>query len=143
MAIARPVTKTIISTTGWGIPVTDQVNTNTTDIANLKTSTQVTAWTAVTFLNSWTNYGSPYQLTQYRKRGDMVDIRGVVKGGAGLVPIFNLPTGFRPPMQEQFACESGNAHANVEIRPNGDVVLNFPTAANNPALSIQLSFSTV
>lgn len=33
--IPLPVSKSIISTTGWGIPITNQVNTNTTDLARL------------------------------------------------------------------------------------------------------------
>lgn len=35
MAVNRPTTKTIISTTGWGIPITDQVNANTNALAAL------------------------------------------------------------------------------------------------------------
>lgn len=35
MAITRPVTKTIISTVNFGIPVVDQVNANTDAIANM------------------------------------------------------------------------------------------------------------
>lgn len=31
--IARPITKTMVSTTGWGIPVTDQLNANTNALA--------------------------------------------------------------------------------------------------------------
>lgn len=36
MAITKPVTKTLISTTAWGIPITDAVNANTDDVASLK-----------------------------------------------------------------------------------------------------------
>lgn len=36
MAITRPVTKTLISTTAWGIPITDQVNADAADIVSLK-----------------------------------------------------------------------------------------------------------
>jgi hypothetical protein len=38
MAIPYPVTQTKISTTQWGIPITDAVNKNATDIANNATS---------------------------------------------------------------------------------------------------------
>lgn len=34
MAITRPTTKTIISTTGWGIPITDEVNRMTPYVAS-------------------------------------------------------------------------------------------------------------
>lgn len=137
MPITRPVTKTIISSPAWGIPITDQVNANTTDIANLKP----TAWTNVTFLNGWLNYGSPYQVVQYRRVGDIVSLRGIAKGGAAFVPIFTLPVGFRPPGQIQFAVDAGNAHGNVEIRTNGDVVMNFPQTTAT-AFNIMADFST-
>jgi hypothetical protein len=99
MAINRPVTKTIISTTAWGIPITDQVNANTTDIAALKA---VPAWTGVTFSNGWSNFGTGYQLAQYRKVGDMVYVRGTITGGAAGTIAFTLPTGFRPPASMGF-----------------------------------------
>jgi hypothetical protein len=93
MAIARPTTKTIISTTGWGIPITDAVNQNTTDIAAMKP----TAWTAVTFLNGWHDFGGGYQTAQYRKVGDIVYVRGTI-ANSGTPPsvCFTLPAGFRP-----------------------------------------------
>lgn len=37
MVINRPVTKTTISTAGWGIPVTDQVNANTDGLTIVRT----------------------------------------------------------------------------------------------------------
>lgn len=37
MPINRPTSKTIISTTGWGIPITDAVNANTDTVAKLTT----------------------------------------------------------------------------------------------------------
>lgn len=57
-----------------------------------------TAWTAPTLLNSWVDYGGGYQTIQYRKVGDMVQVRGLGKNGTiGFVNAFVLPTGFRPP----------------------------------------------
>jgi len=92
MAIARPITKSIISTTAWGIPITDQVNANTTDIAALKPS----GWTGVTFSNGWNNM-SGWSPVQYRKMGDMVYLRGNATGGTVGTVAFTLPVGFRPP----------------------------------------------
>lgn len=56
-----------------------------------------TAWAAVTFTNSWVNYGSGFQEVQYRKVGDMVQLRGTMKNGTTAGPAFTLPVGFRPP----------------------------------------------
>jgi hypothetical protein len=52
-------------------------------------------WTAPSLLNGWINYGSPAQITQYRKIGNRVDIRGGIKTGTANL-IFSLPAGFRP-----------------------------------------------
>jgi len=56
-----------------------------------------TAWTAVSFSNSWVNYGSGFQEAEYRKVGDMVQLRGNIKGGTLDAAGFTLPVGFRPP----------------------------------------------
>jgi hypothetical protein len=61
-----------------------------------------TSWTPVTaFLNGWSNYGGVYQVAQYRKVGDVVHLRGLIKNAPGVAspgtPAFVLPTGYRPP----------------------------------------------
>ncbi|MEP7115110.1 MAG: hypothetical protein ABI862_17735, partial [Ilumatobacteraceae bacterium] len=57
-----------------------------------------TAWTAPALLNGWVNFGGAgNQVLQYRKNGDNVEIRGVVKSGTIASPLFLLPVGFRPP----------------------------------------------
>lgn len=55
-----------------------------------------TPWTAVTFQNSWIDFGGGLQLTQYRKVGDEVQVRGVLAGGTTATVAFTLPSGFRP-----------------------------------------------
>jgi hypothetical protein len=96
MAIVRPITKTKIQTLEWGIPITDEVNRLTT----LTGSNVPTAWVTATLQNGFTHFaGAPLQ---YRKRGDMVDIRGRVDGSADWLAIFTLPVGYRPPKDQQF-----------------------------------------
>ena len=90
MAIARPVTKTIISTTAFGIPVVDWINANTP-----------TPWVNITLQNGWTT-GGAFQTAQYRKIGDNVVVRGVIRGGTMGVIAFNLPAGYRPPLAQPF-----------------------------------------
>lgn len=92
MAINRPITKTIISTTAWGIPITDEVN----RIASLTDSRTPTTWTNLTLVNGWANLGGGNETFQYRKVGDMVQIRGMITGGAWNTTVATLPTGFRP-----------------------------------------------
>lgn len=91
MSIARPVTRTIVSTTDWGIPVTDEVNRLTAwQLAQVPTP-----WYNVVFANGWGNYSG--MMTQYRKVGDIVTVRGGIAGGTIPTNAFVLPAGFRPP----------------------------------------------
>jgi len=129
MAINRPTTKTIISTSNWGIPITDEVNrlttqsnTNTTDITNLKP----TAWTNASLANGWTNWGGNVQVLQYRKVGDIVYIRGGLKspGPSGATVITTLPAGFRCSFQLEFPCTYYSGSRLVcGVTANGDGTL--------------------
>ncbi|MET0466482.1 MAG: hypothetical protein ABW007_25210 [Chitinophagaceae bacterium] len=94
MAITRPITKTIISTTDFGIPVADQLNLNTSDIAALKPG----AWQPVTFQNGWANE-SGFQGVRYCKWGNLVFVQGscVHADATSFATVFQLPVGFRPP----------------------------------------------
>jgi|SRR5215510_2336946 len=96
MAINRPTTKTIISTNGWGIPITDEVNALRTEVNALKA---IPTWINVTYINGWaTNPGM--QPVQYRKLMlDLVQIRGFVYNGTIGSAAFVLPSGYRPPME--------------------------------------------
>lgn len=115
MAITRPVSRTTISTTDWGIPVTDELNRLTTwQLAQVPTP-----WVNVTFQNGWTVWTGN---TSYRKIGDMVYIRGTAASGAVGTTIFTLPTTFRPPAQLQFLQTSwATAFANIGVNPDGTV----------------------
>lgn len=115
MAIVRPVTKTIISTTAFGVPVADAVNANTDGLAAL----QPGAWIAPTLLNGWVNFASGWQVVQYRKVGDRVEIRGMVRSGTVNQAIFTLPVGFRPIALMYFAGDSYGQHAPMVAMTDG------------------------
>jgi hypothetical protein len=55
-----------------------------------------TPWTDVVYENSWTNYDTVYHGAQYRKVGDRVELRGLVRSGTVGNTIFTMPVGFRP-----------------------------------------------
>lgn len=57
-----------------------------------------TGWLAVTFTNSWANYGAPFALGAYRKFNGVVYLKGLVRTGTigPATPIFTLPLYFRP-----------------------------------------------
>jgi hypothetical protein len=72
------------------------------EVNSLQTFTQDSGWFSVgvggnpAFQNSWGNFGSGWQVAQYRKVGTQVFLRGLVTGGASSTAIFTLPTGYRP-----------------------------------------------
>jgi hypothetical protein len=77
-------------------------------------------WTNVTFQNGWTNYGSGFVSCQYRLFGDMVQVRGLMKGGAiGATPAFVLPAGCRPTGMTQFATQADGAFGWLSIDVDG------------------------
>lgn len=93
-----------------------------------------TTWTAVSFTNSWANYGSGYQTVQYRKVGDEVQLRGVMKLGS-LAAAFTLPTGFRPPATIPFGVldiNSGVFLAYGEVATTGVVsIVSYSSGGSN------------
>ena len=56
-------------------------------------------WIAVSFENSWANAGGSDQVCQYRKIGDIVHLRGVMRRNPVTFgqTAFTLPVGYRPP----------------------------------------------
>lgn len=64
----------------------------------LTPATLTPAWTALPGASGWTNYGVGYSTGGYRKIGDIVYLRGLVKKATTPVgAIGTLPSGFRPP----------------------------------------------
>jgi hypothetical protein len=115
MPISRPATKTKISTTEWGWPVTDLLNSLETQLAALAP----TPWVAPTLQNGWVGYSwTPF----YRKVGDVVQFRGTVNGGANGSIIMTLPVGFRPVQNHDFISyhwPGGAAACYVSVLTNG------------------------
>ena len=98
-----------------------------------------TAWTAVTFTNGWANFGTGYATCQYRKVGDTVQLRGMMKSGTiGLVPAFTLPAGFRPPAHLSYVGSTAGSVAFFDVMSDGQV---NPWQGSNEWLSINCQFS--
>lgn len=110
-------------------------------MAQLGITGQITAWTGVTFVNSWVNYVGN-QACQYRKIGDIVEVRGLTSSGTltGSAACFTLPSGFRPLTQQIFACTSNSVFGFFKVDTNGDVV---PLAGSNVWFAVNCSFSTI
>ena len=103
-----------------------------------------TGWTAVTFQNSWANYGAGYQGVEYRKVGDMVQLRGVLNtAGTSATAAFTLPVGFRPlaSLSISAANSVGAQIAMLDINASTGVVLIYYVGTDSVGISTQFSIS--
>jgi hypothetical protein len=105
--------------------LTNTVNDLQKQLKQMRTS-QLTppAWTAPTFLNSWSNYGAPFTSAGYYIDGlGIVHLKGMVRNGTISASIFQLPVGFRPLEQYLFVVETNsNANGRVDIQTDGNVI---------------------
>lgn len=99
-----------------------------------------TAWTAVTFQNGWSNFGGGYQAAQYRKIGDVVQVRGLIKSGTVGSAAFTLPAGFRPVLDESRAVISNGVFGALYINAAGIVT---PFVGSNVSFQVDAIFSTL
>jgi len=99
-----------------------------------------TAWTGVAYSNGWADLAAGTQAVQYRKEGDRVFVRGMMKGGTLASVAFTLPVGFRPPATERF--DVSNTVDNlpfVTVANTGTVTTGGLTS--NATVSVEFSFS--
>lgn len=116
-------------------------------------------WVYPTLTSPWTNYGSTYGNARYCRRGGIVHVQGLVRGGAVNGLIFQLPEGFRPSQQLMFAvgtnertfttgaASAGTAHnhtqtlsnfyGRIDVYANGDIK---PISLGDDWISINVSF---
>jgi hypothetical protein len=142
MAINRPTTKTIISTNGWGIPITDEVNLLRTDVNALKATP---TWFNLPLANGWTPAGG-FSM-QYTKINGIVFTRGSVMNGSNASgsTIGTLPTGYRSPVTLQwatFAYATSWVVAPLDIQTDGRLTVGAGWPTGIGYLPIQVIFST-
>lgn len=131
---------------GWSVPeLTDAANilqistTLAPAIENtIDSLANPTTWTAVTFANSWVDFGTGNQVCQYRKVGDMVQVRGLMKSGTIGAAAFTLPAGFRPPATLIFASEANSLFSVINIDSAGVFT---PLTGSNVYFSVNCTFS--
>jgi len=99
-------------------------------LAELQPAALPTAWTPVTFTGGWVNFGGAYQTAQYRKVGDVVQMRGVIKSGTMGAAAATLPVGFRPPATNQFVGVSAGTFGYTVVDASGAVVPSIGTNAS-------------
>lgn len=106
---------------------------------SLEAHLEAPGWSAPTLLNSWVDFGGTEQVAQFRKVGDMVQIRGVIKSGTvGFSNAFVLPAGLWPPANLPFAIQSNGAVAGLYVTSSGQVQVFF---GSNVSAGINCQFS--
>lgn len=99
-----------------------------------------TPWIAVSFTNSWTNYGTGYELARYRKIGDNVQLQGLITGGTIGLGAFTLPVGYRPPLIVTVATSSNGAFGAMAVDTGGVAI---PVIGSPTNFAVNSWFSTL
>ena len=77
---------------------------------------------AVTFTNSWVNFGAPFGTAKYsRESNGIIRLSGVVRSGTAGQSIFTLPEGFRPLDTKIFTIINGGVLDRLDITNTGTV----------------------
>lgn len=104
------------------------------------------SWITLGLTAPWTDYLGGWEGAGYRKVGDIVELRGLIDGGADGSTIAVLPVGHRPTAQRMFSTivSTGGVWgqaARLDVLPGG-VVRAYWGGTTADFLSIECSFST-
>jgi hypothetical protein len=121
----------------------DGVQQNTARVSvleNKKADKDSPTWLTPTLLNGWANYGSNNTAIGYKKIGNLVVIKGVLKGGVYTrnAELFKLPPGYRPLERNIYPAYAGDVFAAVWV--NGSGVVAIDIAQSNASLAISIVF---
>lgn len=98
-------------------------------------------WTAVTFQNSWANYGGGYYDVAYMQDGDgMVHFRGLAASGTMGAAIFTLPSALRPSRHLNVLAASNNTWTIITIFSTGPVIPSTVSGSNGWVSLDNISF---
>lgn len=98
-----------------------------------------TPWYTPTLSAGWVPNSANDQEIQYRKKGDTVKIRGVMKSGTIGSTVFTLPPGFRPKKHRQFPAAANSAYGGVLVYSTGAVVT---VNGSNAWFGMEIEFET-
>lgn len=93
------------------------------------------------FQNSWTNFGSGFQVVGFRKVGDIVYLRGLIKAPNATLTqtAFTLPAGYWPPVNAVYIgiADGSTGNARIDIGPAGAVVMQSGWSGTNGFVSFE------
>lgn len=93
-------------------------------------------WHDVTFSIGWQNHSDTYQSAQYKKIGNHVFLRGLIKNpnASPSTNILTVPSGFRPTKCTYFVVNENDAFCSAYMSPEG--VLNVASYTQNEWIDI-------
>lgn len=112
-----------------GVPLNTIINNSLSSYLNNPNSVYDTDWIGFNFQNGWNVSESTRPWPAYRRMGNVVHIRGILKGGNGSSTITNLPIGFRPRNQQSFlafCANSSTGTTHLVVEPNGNIFSYIP-----------------
>lgn len=95
------------------------------------------------FQNLWVNYGAGWATAAFRRVGELVIVRGLIKSGTMAAVAFNLPVGFRPWEHLTFGnwadpgSPSGSIGGSLYVDSAGNVI---PYVGGNTSHGLNLTF---
>lgn len=83
-----------------------------------------TGWLTPALLNGWVVYDATYgNAAMYRKIGNIVFVRGLIKNGTVGTNMFILPAGYRPGIRLLFAAETNsNVLCRIDVDSTGYIL---------------------
>ena len=134
-----------VTTTNFNGILSGTENTLQKALDKLDDHTVVEGWTDVgsgggapAFVNSWVNYGTPFQVARFKVHQDVLSIQGLVKSGTLLTTIFTLPVGYRPNKYGLHSTVSASGAARIDVLPSGAVIMNTGSSASFTSLEITM-----
>lgn len=105
-------------------------------------SVEDTGWIVPTLTGGYTNFGSGYAVTRYRRINGVVHIEGTVAAGNVGQVIFSLPPGFRPALEKLFITSANAGIADVRVRPSDGAVYapGYYAGGSGALIALNISF---
>lgn len=120
------------------LKILDRLKTAENQIQGKQDTIVETDWQEMTLGNDWENYGGSFSIASYKKRGNTVMFKGLIKGGTIKTTIFTMPTGFRPSAAKILPATSNSGNT-VELR----VDKSGAVSVNNGTISSWVSLDNV
>lgn len=101
-------------------------------------------WQSLPYSTGWADFSINHEPGEYRKIGDQVQVRGLVKRTSGsLLTIATLPTGYRPTKAVNRDClQHNDTTMRVQIRTTG-VIEMFDVTGSFTWVTVDLEFSVL